>query len=100
MDQFQLLIGFFFNRIISERLPPGSSLVVSSQSSSIRSRSRSRPSLAESSSRATPQLAIRSLCDRVAKTDDSIVILKETLAWKSMSDEFLSQEVDIIFGFN
>ena len=29
--------------------------------------------------------------------DDAIVVLKESLVWKSMSDEFLSQEVDIIF---
>ena len=62
-----------FKRIMWGRLPPTSppSASISSQSGSIRSRS---------SSRATPQLVIRSLCDRVAKTDDSIVILKETLA--------------------
>ena len=77
-------------------MPPESSLVASSQSSSIRSRSRSF--LAEYPSHATPQLVIRSLCDRVAKTDDAIVILKESLACKSMSNEFLSQEVDIILG--
>ena len=83
-------IGFkrIFWRRLSPRSPPSAS--ISSQSSSIRSRS---------SSRTTPQLVTRSLYDRLAKTDNTIVILKELLAWKSMSDEFLSQEVDIIFGF-
>ena len=71
-----------FKRTIWGRLPLISPHIVSSQSGSIRSRS----SLVRSPSRATPQLIIRSLCDRVAKTDGVIVILKESLVWKSMSD--------------
>ena len=76
-----------FKRIIWGRLPSRSLCSASSQSSSIRSRSRS--SLARSSSRATHQLVIRSSCDRVVKMDDTIVVLKESRIW--------SQEVDIIF---
>ena len=76
-----------FKRIMWGRLPPRSPCSTSSQSSSIRSRSRSRSSLARSSSCATPQLVIRSAYGRVAKTDDAIVVLKESLVWKSISDE-------------
>ena len=56
-----------FKRIIWGRLPPisPSSASLSSQSGSIRSRS---------SSHATPQLIILSLCDRLAKTDYALVI--------------------------
>ena len=80
-----------FKRIIWGRLPPRSPCSASSQSSSIRSRSRS--SLARSSSCATPQLAIRSTCGRVAKTDDAIVVLRESLVWKSMSDEYFESGI-------
>ena len=34
----------------------------------------------------------------MAKTDDAIVGLIESLVLKSLSDEFLGQEIDIIFG--
>ena len=34
----------------------------------------------------------------MAEKDDTIVVLKESRVWKSMSDDFLSQEVNIIFG--
>ena len=66
-----------FKRIIWGCLSSSSPPNVSSQSDSIRFRSRS--SLAESSFRSTPQLVIRSLCKRVAKTVDVIVVLKKKI---------------------
>ena len=73
-----------YKRIIWGRLPPRHPPENDSSSNSSSSR--------RLISRSIPQPVLRSVCERAPKTDDVIVVLRESLVWKSIASKLSIDE--------